>query len=375
MTDKLSVAIAAGGTAGHVNPALALAEELRQRGHAVRFFGESRRLEGKLVPQAGFDFFPVHGTGFDRARPWTLATALYHLSREQSRLVRAFKDDASLKPDVAIGFGAYIELPLMRAAAKMGVPVALHEQNSVPGLANKQSAKTASLIAIAQPSVEKIFREHAGAHTKIVMTGNPVRRSVLEGDRARGRAALGVGEDETLLLVFGGSLGAHHLNERIAALKERLLSVPGLHVMHSTGADDFEATRDLLALTDAEASRWTVQPYIQDMGDMLAAADLVLSRAGASSIAEIAALAVPSVLVPYPHATADHQTTNARFLVDAHAAVMFADADIDGKAFEDTLADLLASSSKRSAMRRAAKDLAQDRAAQMLADQIEALVR
>lgn len=375
MTDKLSVAIAAGGTAGHVNPALALAEELRRRGHAVRFFGESRRLEGKLVPQAGFDFFPVHVTGFDRARLWTLVTALYHLSREQSRLVRAFKDDASLKPDVAIGFGAYIELPLMRAAAKMGIPVALHEQNSVPGLANKQSAKAASLIAIAQPSVEKIFREHAGAHTKIVMTGNPVRRSVLEGDRARGRSALGVGEDETLLLVFGGSLGAHHLNERIAALKERLLSVPGLHVMHSTGADDFEATRDLLALTDEEAGRWTVRPYIQDMGDMLAAADLVLSRAGASSIAEIAALAVPSVLVPYPHATADHQTTNARFLVDAHAAVMFADEDIDGKAFEDTLADLLASSSKRSAMRRAAKDLAQDRAAQMLADQIEALVR
>lgn len=375
MTDKLSVAIAAGGTAGHVNPALALAEELRRRGHAVRFFGESRRLEGKLVPQAGFDFFPVHVTGFDRARLWTLVTALYHLSREQSRLVRAFKDDASLKPDVAIGFGAYIELPLMRAAAKMGIPVALHEQNSVPGLANKQSAKAASLIAIAQPSVERIFREHAGAHTKIVMTGNPVRRSVLEGDRARGRAALGVGEDETLLLVFGGSLGAHHLNERIAALKERLLSVPGLHVMHSTGADDFEATRDLLALTDEEAGRWTVRPYIQDMGDMLAAADLVLSRAGASSIAEIAALAVPSVLVPYPHATADHQTTNARFLVDAHAAVMFADEDIDGKAFEDTLADLLASSSKRSAMRRAAKDLAQDRAAQMLADQIEALVR
>ena len=375
MTDKLSVAIAAGGTAGHVNPALALAEELRRRGHAVRFFGESRRLEGKLVPQAGFDFFPVHVTGFDRARPWTLVTALYHLSREQSRLVRAFKDDASLKPDVAIGFGAYIELPLMRAAAKMGIPVALHEQNSVPGLANKQSAKAASLIAIAQPSVERIFREHAGAHTKIVMTGNPVRRSVLEGDRARGRAALGVGEDETLLLVFGGSLGAHHLNERIAALKERLLSVPGLHVMHSTGADDFEVTRDLLALTDEEAGHWTVRPYIQDMGDMLAAADLVLSRAGASSIAEIAALAVPSVLVPYPHATADHQTTNTRFLVDAHAAVMFADEDIDGKAFEDTLADLLASSSKRSAMRRAAKDLAQDRAAQMLADQIEALVR
>ena len=274
----------------------------------------------------------------DRPVPSTI------LNREQSRLVRSFKDDASLKPDVAIGFGAYIRASLMRRRQDGYPRGATRAKTPCPALPTS-SPPVASLIAIAQPSVEKIFREHAGAHTKIVMTGNPVRRSVLEGDRARGRSALGVGEDETLLLVFGGSLGAHHLNERIVALKERLLSVPGLHVVHSTGADDFEATRDLLALTDEEAGRWTVQPYIQDMGDMLAAADLVLSRAGASSIAEIAALAVPSVLVPYPHATADHQTTNARFLVDAHAAVMFADGDIDGKAFEDALADLLASSS------------------------------
>lgn len=373
MTDKLSVAIAAGGTAGHVNPALALAEELRERGHEVRFFGETRRLEGKLVPEAGFDFFPVRVTGFDRARPWTLVTALAHLAREEGRIVKEFRADPTLKPDVAIGFGAYVELPLMRAAARLGIPIALHEQNSVPGLANKQSAKSASLIAIAQPSVEPIFSERCSADTKIIATGNPVRASVLAGERSRGRSALGVADDETLLLVFGGSLGAHHINERVAALKDRLLAVPGLRVLHSTGAGDYDDTLAALDLSPEEGRRWQVKPYIDGMGDMLAAADLVLSRAGASSIAEIAALAAPSVLVPYPHATADHQTTNARFLVDAGAAVMFADADIDGEAFATELERLLTDADAREGMRAAARDLGQDEAAARLADAVEAL--
>ena len=370
---KLTVAIAAGGTAGHVNPALALAEELRDRGDDVRFFGETRRLEGTLVPQAGFPFTPVHVTGFDRQRPWTLVTALIHLAREEKRLVKAFRAGELPRPDVAIGFGAYLELPLVRAAHKLGVPVALHEQNSVPGLANKQSAKLASLIAIAQPSVEKIFREHCGADTKIELTGNPVRRSVLEGDRVRGRAALGVPEDATMLLVFGGSLGAKHLNERMVALKAELLSVPNLYVVQSTGKELYDETVSALALTDVESAHWQVRPYIDAMGDTLAAADLVLSRAGASSVAEIAALHVPSVLVPYPFATADHQTTNARYLVDAGAAVMCADADIDAAAFRDELLGLLTSPDRRAAMRVAARDLGQDKAAPTLADALEAL--
>lgn len=369
----LEVAIAAGGTAGHVNPALALAEELRSRGHHVRFFGETRRLEGRLVPEAGFDFVPVSVTGFDRARPWTLVTALAHLSREERRLVRAFGDGSIPRPDVAIGFGAYVELPLVQAAHRIGVPVALHEQNSVPGLANKQSARVASLIAIAQPGVEEVFRPRCGAGARIVPTGNPVRASVLAGDRARGRSAYGVPEDATMLLIFGGSLGAKHLNDRAASLKRDLLAIDGLHVVHSTGADGYEDAVAALGLTDGEAERWRVVPYIDQMGDTLAAADLALSRAGASSVAEIAALAVPSVLVPYPHATADHQTTNARYLVDAGAAVMFADADIDSAGFADELSRLLANAPARAAMRDAARGLGQDRAAQRLADELESI--
>ena len=375
MTDKrqLTVAIAAGGTAGHVNPALALADELRDRGHEVHFFGESRRLEGTLVPKEGFPFHPVHVTGFDRRRPWTLVTALMHLSHEEHRLIDAFGSGELPMPDVAIGFGAYLELPLMRAAAKLGIPIALHEQNSVPGLANKRTAKSARLIALGQPAAEDVMRSCAGRSSEVVFTGNPVRSSVLEGDRSRGRVALGIPQDATVLLVFGGSLGARHVNERLASLKRELLAIEGLHVVHSTGKNGYDETLRALDLTDAEASRWRVMPYIDDMGDTLAAADLVVSRAGASSVAEIAALAVPSILVPYPLATADHQTTNARLLTDAGAAVKFSDDDIDGDAFRDELLGLLGDAPRRASMREAARRLAQDKAAAMLADLLEGI--
>ena len=357
MAANLNIAIAAGGTAGHVNPALALAEELRRRGHTVRFYGESRRLEGTLVPEAGFEFTPVHVTGFDRERPWTLITALMHLARAEGRIVRDFKRDPSLRPDVVIGFGAYIELPLVRAAAKFGIPYALHEQNSVPGLANKQSAKGAALIAIAQPSVSEVFEKHGAPASAIKFTGNPVRASVLAGDRARGRAALDVPDGATLLVAFGGSLGAHHLNERLISLKRDLLARDDVYVLHSTGADDYDDTVRALALAPEEAARYRVRPYIDDMGDVLAAADLVLSRAGASSIAEIAALAVPAVLVPYPHATADHQTTNARYLVDAGAALLCPDAQIAGSGLVHGGAQL----SQRPADRAGKQDRREDR--------------
>ncbi len=167
------------------------------------------------------------------------------------------------------------------------------------------------------------MRSCAGRSSEVVFTGNPVRSSVLEGDRSRGRVALGIPHDATVLLVFGGSLGARHVNERLASHKRELLAIEGLHVVHSTGKTGYDETLRALDLTDAEASRWRVMPYNDDMGYTLAAADLVVTRSGASSVAEIAALAVPSILVRYPLATADHQTTNARLLTDAGAAVKF----------------------------------------------------
>lgn len=369
MKRTLRVAIAAGGTAGHINPALALAEELDARGHEVCFFGQPTRLEATLVPQAGFAFEKLDVTGFDRARPWTLVSALVRV-RAAERVVGArFADEGA--PDVAIGFGAYVELPLVNWCAHHGVPYLLHEQNGVPGLANKTSAKHADCVCISQEHARAAFDGHAGPQTRIVVTGNPVRRAVREATREEGRARLGVGDDETLLLVFGGSLGARHLNQGVTRLKDELLGRQDLRIVHSTGKDEHASVVAALALDEDEAARWQVLPYIDDMGSALAAADLVLSRAGASSIAEIAAKAAPSMLVPYPHATADHQTTNARFLVDAGAAVLVPDAQIDEPVFAETLLGLIDDADERARMRAAAQGLGQDRAASVLADEVE----
>ena len=369
MAERLSVAIAAGGTAGHINPALALAEELRSRGHDVAFFGQSRRLEGTLVPQAGFGLTSLDVTGFDRTRPWTLISALVRMRRAERTLGRHFAEVG--RPDVSVGFGAYIELPLMRWCARNDIPVVLHEQNSVPGLANKTSAAKATKVCVSLPVAIDAFKDRVGASTQIVVTGNPVRRSVIDASREAGRKAFGIEDGQTMLLVFGGSLGARHLNEGVVALKDELLDRPDLRIVHSTGKELVDEVTSSLLLNDEQAKRWQVRPYIDNMGEALAAADLVLSRAGASSIAEIAALAVPSMLVPYPLATADHQTTNARYLVDAGAAVMIADDDIDSPAFAQQLLGLVDDGARRDEMRARARGLAQDKAAVALADQVE----
>lgn len=369
----LEVVIAAGGTAGHINPALALAEELRDRGHHVTFFGQTAKLEGRLVPEAGFELVPVVVSGFDRARPWTLVSSLARMRRAQSQIARRFS--ASGAPDVAVGFGAYVEMPLLNCCHRMGVPYLLHEQNSVPGLANKALAPYAEEVCISVPAARDAFERERRPARGVVLTGNPVRRSVVAASREAGRAAFGVREGQTMLLVFGGSLGAAHVNEAVCRLKGELLSREGLVVVHSTGADGFDDTVGDLALTPEEQLRWRVMPYISNMGEALAAADLVVSRAGASSIAEIAALAVPSLLVPYPHATADHQTTNARFLTDAGAAALVADDRLDEPVFAETLLGLLDDPARRDEMRAAARGLGGSDAAAALADEVERAAR
>lgn len=370
---KLRVAIAAGGTAGHVNPALALAEELRSRGHEVEFFGQSTRLEAELVPKEGFPFVPIRVTGFDRSRPWTAVSALWRM-RQAQKAVGAHFGQAG-RPDVAVGFGAYVEMALLRWCAAGGVPYVLHEQNSVPGLANKLSAKEAAILCLSFPAARAAFEERIGVGTQVVLTGNPVRQSVRAATREAGRAAFDIPADAELLLVFGGSLGAQHLNAGVVGLKDELLSRPNLYVVHSTGAKDYEATVAALALTEEQGARWQVMPYIDDMGGALAAADLVLSRAGASSIAEIAALAVPSMLVPYPFATENHQATNAHYLTDAGAAVELDDDAIDTPSFSAELCSLVDDASRREAMRAAARGLGAGDAAASLADQVEAAAR
>ena len=357
---KLSVAIAAGGTAGHINPALALAEELRERGHQVTFYGQPNKLEGTLVPEAGFELVSIHVNGFDRRRPWTLISAAYNLERAKMQLHKRFKEQGA--PDVAIGFGAYVELPL------------LHEQNSVTGLANRVSAGKAAKVCIAFPEARKAFEGHVKAQDTIVVTGNPVRKSVLSADRAASRQELGIADNQTLLLIFGGSLGARSINETFAALKQELLARPNLRIIQSTGQKLYDEVVSLMKLSDEEAARWEVKPYISNMGATLAAADLVVSRSGASSVAEIAALELPSILVPYPLATADHQTTNAHLLSDAGAAILVPDNQVGTTAFSTALFELVDNADQRKKLSEAAATLDQRSAASLVADAVESAV-
>ena len=292
--------LSGGGTAGHINPALALADELVSRGWDVRFAGTPGGVESRLVPAAGIPFTAFEASGFDRSHPASLAKGVAKIAASTGKAKKWFAD---IKPDVVVGFGGYVCIPVARAAEKTGVPVVLHEQNSVAGMANKYLARRADAVCVTY----ECSAESLGAAAPVTVTGNPVRRSVIEADRAAGRAMFDLAEDDFMLLVFGGSLGARHINEAVVALKDELLARPNLHIVHITGPKELDAVTEALALTDDEARRWHLLGYQDRMGETLAVADAIVSRAGATSLAEISALAIPALLVPYPFATADHQ--------------------------------------------------------------------
>ena len=355
------VVLSGGGTAGHVNPALACAEVLEKRGCDVRFAGCPNGVEARLAPQAGLSFQPFSAAGFNRSHPLSLVKALVKIQKSTKAAKRWFRE---VKPDVVVGFGGYVSIPVARAAEACGIPVVVHEQNSVMGMANKYLAKRARAVCLTYPHTADgmPFADRARC------TGNPVRASVLAATRAEGRAMLGIPEDAVVLLVFGGSLGARRINEGVAALKERLLAVPCLYVVHITGPKELESVQRSLALTPEEEKRWLVMGYQDRMGETMAAADAVVSRAGATSLAEISALALPALLVPFPFATEDHQTKNAQAYVQAGCASMIPDDQVGTPEFQRLVLSLVEDAGMRERMSAAAKAQKTACAARILAD-------
>lgn len=356
--------ISAGGTAGHINPALAVADELRKRGHDILFVGTPNHIEAKLADQAGFEFMSFPVSGFDKARPFTLISSGTKLLKAARSAKRIFKQK---KPDAVATFGAYVSIPVGAAAKDLGIPYIIHEQNSVPGMANAFLAKNASVIAVTYPqSVDGL-----SGKVEPVVVGNPVRASFEGGSKFDARQTLDLPQNAIVLTVMGGSLGAKHINAAVCNMKDRLLSIKDLYIIHSAGEGDYENMLSQLKLSDEEKSRWRVLPYIDCMSDVLAASDLVISRAGASSLAEIMTIGVPSVLVPYPYARSDHQTLNARSCVEAGAARIIADSDIDSEEFANLVMDLLMNKACRDTMAHACKKLSGTDARIRLADIIE----
>ena len=362
------VVLSGGGTAGHINPALALADVLAQRGHDVRFAGTPNGAEARLVREAGIDFTPFEAAGFNRNHPTTIFKGVYLIQKSTGAAKKWF---AQIKPDVVVGFGGYVCIPVGRAAIKTGVPLVIHEQNSVMGMANKYLSKHAAKVCLTYDHAASAVADQS----KVIVTGNPVRASVFEATREEGRALWDIPEDARMLLVTGGSLGAKHLNEALAAMKDKLLAYDDLYIVHVTGPKQLDAVEELMALTDEQRKRWRLVGYTNQMGACMAAADAIVSRAGASSLAEISARALPALLVPFPFATEDHQTTNARSYVDAGCAYMIADDQVETPEFERLVCSLIEDAQVRSAMTEAAHKLKTRDAAALLADIVEEAAR
>lgn len=314
---KYRILISGGGTGGHIFPALSIAGALKQRLDAdILFVGAENRMEMEKVPAAGYEIKGLPVAGFDRKRLWRNIGVLIKLNKSLKMARRIVRD---FKPDIAIGVGGYCSGPTLKAAQKAGVPTLIQEQNSFAGVTNKLLAKKAARICVAYDGMERFFPAD-----KIIKTGNPVRKDLTARSREQGsaRASFGLKAERPTLLVVGGSLGARTLNESMeAGLKE--LVAHGIQVIWQTGKNfgdrGLQAAKGLTGVV--------VTKFINDMASAYAAADLVVSRAGAGSISELELLGKPSILVPSPNVAEDHQTKNAEALSHRGAAVLVPDVE------------------------------------------------
>ncbi len=352
------VILTTGGTGGHIFPALAVAEQLRLEGAELLFVGSQYGAEARLAKQAGLDFrgLPVRGV---LGRGLRSVGALWGLFRAVFMARSILK---SFRPDVVIGFGAYASFPSLAAARLAGVPIAVHEQNAMPGLTNRMLARLAQRVFLSLPDVTGAFDS-----AKCVQTGNPVRESIVEAGK---KAVEHPGTRR--LLVMGGSQGAKAINSVVLASLERLTRA-GIEIRHQTGSFDLERVLAGYRAHGIDASG--VTPFIDNVAEAYQWADLVLCRAGATSVAELAVAGKPAVLIPFPYATHDHQTYNARVMVEQGAALLLAEKDLPQLDAGGMLINLLLEPETLRAMSALSRACARPDAAAKVARGVTALCR
>jgi UDP-N-acetylglucosamine--N-acetylmuramyl-(pentapeptide) pyrophosphoryl-undecaprenol N-acetylglucosamine transferase len=363
----LSLLVAAGGTGGHVFPGLALARTIVQHDPraTVRFAGTTRGIETRAVPEAGFalDLLPILPLSRRLAAETLKAPfAAVNGTFAARRLLREHRFD------VVCGMGGYVTLPVAMAARMEGVPVVLHEQNAVPGIANRLAARVARRIAVGVDAAAAAFPPD-----RTTVVGNPVRPELAQLDRAalhdEAVAAFGLDPGRRTLFVFGGSQGARHINQAVVAATPHWPDPAAIQVLHACGRRDEADVRAAWAEADPDGRGLLVKvvPFVDRMDLAYAAADLAMTRAGAITMAELTATGMPAVMVPLPHATADHQAANARAVAAAGGAVVADDATLDGPAVAALAAPLLADPDRLAAMAAGMRSLAHPAAAEELA--------
>lgn len=346
---------AAGGTGGHVNPALAVAGYIREQepDAQILFVGTAEKIEAKLVPAAGFNFKTIRISGFKRGfSPSDIKNNIQTVMRILSATAESRRIIRSFQPDVAIGFGGYVSGPVIREAHKLGVKTVIHEQNAYPGVTNKTLAKVVDRVLLTDPAAEK----YLDCKNAPVVTGLPVRGQILSANRDLARFELGL-DERPLILSFGGSLGARSINRAVTELIAARHGAGTCHFIHATGQNGLDMQEQLRDRgVDLEREHHVdVRTYIDDMDRCLAAADLVICRAGASTISELEALGRASILVPYPHAAENHQYYNALTLAEAGAAIVVKDQELTGELLIEKVDELLRDPNKLKRMGEQAK--------------------
>lgn len=326
----MRVLLAGGGTAGHINPALAIAGYIRDKRPDTEFLfiGNSGGMEQRLVPQAGFEIKSITISGFKRSfSPKSMVENVKTVTRTFTSSREAKKIIAEFKPDICIGTGGYVSGPVIRTAAKMGIPCIIHEQNAFPGVTNKMLAKSVKKVMLAVPDAKKYFEK-----SDFVVTGNPVRSEILTADKAQSRQELKL-DTRPVVLSFGGSLGARKINESVADLVARSGKDGKYQHIHAYGSygDWFPALVKEKGSDIDKCDNLDVRPYIDNMPTCMAAADLVICRAGAITLSEIQAMGKPAILIPSPNVAENHQYHNAMALVNKGAAEIIEESELTGE--------------------------------------------
>jgi UDP-N-acetylglucosamine--N-acetylmuramyl-(pentapeptide) pyrophosphoryl-undecaprenol N-acetylglucosamine transferase len=367
----MRVVLTGGGTGGHIYPALAIGKEWKARhpGTELLYIGGRKGMESRIVPQHGISFEALDVTGFRRSLSWEnvrTVVRFWQAVRRSKSLLRRFR------PDAVVGTGGYVCGPVVYAAHKLGIPTLIHEQNVVPGLTNKFLSRYVDAVAVS-------FRDSLPFFSRVpdaVYAGNPCASSVIGADAARGFASLGLPRGTPFVLTVGGSGGARAINEAAVGMAPMLDRLPGVHLVCATGERFLEETKERArALGAAAADRVHVVPYIHNMPEVLAAASLVVSRAGAGMIAEFASAGMPSILIPSPNVTNNHQEPNARSVADAGAAVMILEKELTGETLFAAVSSILSDERRRTSMAEAARKLGMPDAARTIAEQLERLIQ
>ncbi len=340
---------ATGGTAGHINPALAVASYLREKypDSEILFIGTPDHMESRLVPNAGFSFKTIEINGFKRSLS---PKAVLDNVKTVIRLLKSEKESRKIieefSPDVVIGFGGYVSGPVLQSAVRLKIPTCIHEQNAYPGITNKQLAKSVDKVMLTVEDAKK----HLEPKNEPIVTGLPVRGELLTKTKAEARKELGIDGDKMLVLSFGGSLGAAPLNDAMRSILIENSNTDSVYHIHSAGTNGAKYLEELegegfekISDTVLRKGNVEVRQYIDNMDVCMAAADLVIGRAGASSLSEIEAMGKASILIPSPYVAENHQYHNAMALVNRNAARIIEEKDLSGESLKNMINELLSS--------------------------------